>query len=151
MYAIIDSTYQDAKRGNLVRVDFYLEPGEPLYGTYYVPLPKREITSKELARFTDKNGVVDQAAVETFIAKNIGYEYRNTPFNCHFFQQPATLEDLDDAVQERIKTLKTCVAKNAQTSIEFNPVRELCVLTKPAEKYETGMVVEVGVELAEAR
>lgn len=151
MYAIIDSTQMNKKGQEFVRVDFYLEKGEPLYDGYRVRMPARELTEKELSSLTGKDGAISKADYEAFVDKNIGWEMKDTPFNCHMFAKPATLEDLDDAVQARIKLLKTNCAENAKTGREFKPSRQLCQLTVCPAKYSTGLKeILPGTELMEA-
>ncbi|AGG07986.1 hypothetical protein B1778_04365 [Dehalococcoides mccartyi] len=151
MYARIDSTQVNKKGQEFVRVDFYLEKGEPLYDGYRVRMPARELTEKELTSLTGKGGNISKADYEAYVDKHIGWEMKDTPFNCHMFAKPATLEDLDDAVQARIKLLKANCAENAKTSAEFKPVRILCPLTVCAAKYSKGSKeIMPGTELAEA-
>jgi len=151
MYARIDSTQTNKKGQEFVRVDFYLEKGEPLYNGYRVRMPVRELTEKEMTGLTGKNGAISKAAYNAYVNKNIGWEMKDTPFNCHFFAKPASLEDLDDAVQARIKLLKTNCAENAKTGREFKPSRILCPLTVCSAKYSAGLKeILPGTELAEA-
>lgn len=151
MYAIIDSTQTDKKGQEFVRVDFYLEKGEPLYDGYHVRVPARELTEKEMTGLNGKDGAISKADYEAFVDKNIGWEMKDTPFNCHFFAKPATLDDLDDAVQARIKLLKANCAENAKTSSEFKPTRILCPLTVCSAKYSKGKKeIMPGTELMEA-
>ena len=151
MYARIDSTQTNKKGQEFVRVDFYFEKGEPLYNGYRVRMPVRELTEKEMTGLTGKNGAISKANYEAFVEKNIGWEMKDTPFNCHMFAKPASLEDLDDAVQARIKLLKANCAENAKTSAEFKPVRILCPLTVCSAKYSAGLKeILPGTELTEA-
>jgi len=151
MYARIDSTQVNKKGQEFVRVDFYLEKGEPLYDGYRVRMPARELTEKELTSLTGKGGNISKADYEAYVDKHIGWEMKDTPFNCHFFAKPASLEDLDDAVQARIKLLKANCAENAKTSTEFRPSRVLCSLTVCSAKYSTGLKEFLpGTELTEA-
>lgn len=151
MYARIDSTQVNKKGQEFVRVDFYLEKGEPLYDGYRVRMPARELNEKELSSLTNKDGVISKADYEAYVDKNIGWEMQDTPFNCHMFAKPATLEDLDDAVQARIKLLKANCAENAKASAEFKPSRMLCPLTVCPTKYSAGLKeILPGTELMEA-
>lgn len=151
MYARVAGTQINKKGQEFTRVDFYLEKGEPLYDGYHVRMPARELNEKELSSLTNKDGVISKADYEAYVDKNIGWEMQDTPFNCHMFAKPATLEDLDDAVQARIKLLKANCAENAKTSTEFRPSRVLCSLTVCSAKYSTGLKeILPGTELMEA-
>lgn len=151
MYARIAGTQMNKKGQEFTRVDFYLEKGEPLYDGYHVRMPARELTEKELSSLASKDGTISKADYEAFVDKNIGWEMKDTPFNCHMFAKPATLEDLDDAVQARIKLLKANCAENAKTSTEFKPSRILCQLTVCSAKYSMGLKeILPGTELTEA-
>ncbi|OBW61106.1 MAG: hypothetical protein A9183_03100 [Dehalococcoides mccartyi] len=151
MYAIIDSTQMNKKGQEFVRCDFYLEKGEPLYAGYHVRVPARDLTEKEMTGLTGKDGAISKADYDAFVEKNIGWQMKDTPFNCHFFAKPSTLEDLDDAVQTRIKLLKTNCTENAKMGREFKPARQLCPLTVCSAKYSTGSrEIMPGTELTEA-
>lgn len=137
MYAVVTHEWTDK-----VRVDFFLEPHEPFHDQYYVRQPARELTEKELVKLT-KDGVIDKAVYEAYVEKNIGWKMVNTPFNCHFMTRPKTVEDLDDAVVERVSALGGNVAAcKLQGEAEIKLAPELSKRTVIAEKYPDGMVVD---------
>lgn len=149
MYAIIDSFQTNKKGEEFVRVDFYLDEGDPLFNSYYIDQPKRELTSDELDKSLKGEKSFTKEQLNKYITDNIGWEKVNTPFNCHFFRKPVSLEDLDDKVKERIILLKKNITENAKSSNVFTPMEEVKPLTECRNKYIEGTTLEIGVEISD--
>jgi hypothetical protein len=97
------------KSGKLrVRVDFFPDPGDPLYDGCHVRVPERPLTPEEQAQVDAAPTPEERAAVLEQILAGIPKVWRVNPINCHMFLLPVgfTPDDLDGAVRERMAALK---------------------------------------------
>ncbi len=125
-----------------VRVDFFPDPGDPLYDGCRVQVPERPFNAEELAQvdevFDDesKTDAEKSAWLEQFMAAcAIPKVWRTNPINCHMFLMPLgfTQADLDQAIEVRMAELKAKMATDqadGYSQLHGMPP-QLCVATRP--------------------
>ena len=146
MFAVVTHEWKDK-----IRVDFYFDPTDPYYEKHYVREPARPLTEKEISTLKNEDGGILKADFDAFVEKNIGWVWVNSPFNCHFMTVPKTLEDLDDAVKDRLATLRNSVTVDvAKASSDIKIPSSISKRTIIQAKYVDGLKQKslIGVEVS---
>ena len=124
------------KDGTLrVRVDYFPDPGDPLYDGCYVYVPERPLTPEEEAQVGAGETDEEQKAILDQILATIPKVWQTNPINCHMFHLPLgfTADDLDQAMRARMAPLKAKMAQDEDfgyDELQFLPP-ELRTFTTP--------------------
>ena len=124
------------KDGTLrVRVDFFPDPGDPLYDGCHIQVPDRPLTPEEEAQVAKGETDEEQGAILEQIVATIPKVRQLNPIDCHMFLLPLgfTQQALDEAVRSRITGLKQKMTLDAALGyIELQGLpSDLCLATKP--------------------